>query len=167
MGRPTSSGLPPNPPTNPDLYGLVRGLIRHSGDGAPGPEDVGKVVFDVWVDGYRCVLIHQPGPAAGRVELSPREYEIARMVAKGFPNKMIARVLDISTWTVGTYLRRIFAKLGVSSRAAMVAVVLEAEGLSPPNGLDAKSRHVRGAPAGGHPAGRPAEFVPAGGHRGP
>jgi len=43
------------------------------------------------------------------------------MVARGYPNKTIASVLDISAWTVSTHLRRIFAKLGVSSRAAMVA----------------------------------------------
>jgi DNA-binding CsgD family transcriptional regulator len=47
------------------------------------------------------------------------------MVAKGYPNKVIARVLEISSWTVSTHLRRIFAKLGVSSRAAMVAQLLE------------------------------------------
>jgi DNA-binding CsgD family transcriptional regulator len=57
--------------------------------------------------------------------LSPREQEIARMVARGYPNKTIARVLDISTWTVGTHLRRMFAKLSVGSRAAMVARLLE------------------------------------------
>jgi hypothetical protein len=43
------------------------------------------------------------------------------MVAGGHPNKTIASVLNISSWTVCTYLRRIFAKLGVNSRAAMVA----------------------------------------------
>jgi DNA-binding CsgD family transcriptional regulator len=50
------------------------------------------------------------------------------MVAEGYPNKTIATVLDISSWTVSTYLRRIFAKLDVRSRAAMVARALE-EGL--------------------------------------
>jgi DNA-binding CsgD family transcriptional regulator len=59
------------------------------------------------------------------VVLSPREQEIARMVAKGYPNKMIAAVLEISTWTVSSHLRRIFAKFGVASRAAMVARLLE------------------------------------------
>jgi len=49
------------------------------------------------------------------------------MVAKGYPNKTIAAVLDISSWTVGTHLRRIFAKLGVGSRAAMVAQLLQEE----------------------------------------
>jgi len=55
------------------------------------------------------------------VALSPREQEIVRLVAEGHPNKIIAAELDISAWTVGTHLRRIFAKLGVASRAAMVA----------------------------------------------
>jgi len=47
------------------------------------------------------------------------------MAAEGHPNKIIADVLNISPWTVCTYLRRIFAKLGVTSRAAMVARTLE------------------------------------------
>jgi DNA-binding CsgD family transcriptional regulator len=60
-----------------------------------------------------------------QISFSPREREIARMVAIFHPNKMIAAVLEISSWTVWTHLRRIFAKLGVSSRAAMVARMME------------------------------------------
>ena len=47
------------------------------------------------------------------------------MIAKGYPNKVIASVLDISVWTVSTHLRRIFAKLGVTSRAAMVTAMFK------------------------------------------
>jgi len=47
------------------------------------------------------------------------------LVALGHSNKVIANVLSISSWTVCTHLRRIFAKLGVGSRAAMVAHVAE------------------------------------------
>jgi DNA-binding CsgD family transcriptional regulator len=53
--------------------------------------------------------------------LSPRELQIARLVADGATNHAIARTLDISIWTVSTHLRRIFAKLGVCTRAEMVA----------------------------------------------
>jgi two-component system, NarL family, nitrate/nitrite response regulator NarL len=60
-----------------------------------------------------------------RSTLSPREHEITRLVACGLPNKVIGDMLEISPWTVATYLRRIFIKLGVSSRAAMVARVIE------------------------------------------
>ncbi len=54
--------------------------------------------------------------------ISPRQSaEISRLIAGGYPNKTIAAVLQISSWTVPTHLRRIFAKLGVSSPCAMVA----------------------------------------------
>jgi len=88
--------------------------------GQAGEEGAAEdLLLDVEVDGVRCVLVREPtGP---RVALSPREQEIVRLVAEGHPNKIIAAELDISAWTVGTHLRRIFAKLGVASRAAMVA----------------------------------------------
>jgi DNA-binding CsgD family transcriptional regulator len=63
------------------------------------------------------------------IELSPREKDIARMIASGFPNKTIAASLEISEFTVSTHLRRIFAKLGVSCRAAMVSKWLESHAL--------------------------------------
>ena len=52
--------------------------------------------------------------------LTSRELEIAILVAQGHANKNIAYRLRISEWTVATYIRRIFAKLNVESRAAMV-----------------------------------------------
>jgi DNA-binding CsgD family transcriptional regulator len=52
--------------------------------------------------------------------LTGRELEIAVLVARGYATKNIAYRLQISEWTVATYLRRIFAKLGVYSRAQMV-----------------------------------------------
>jgi DNA-binding CsgD family transcriptional regulator len=84
-----------------------------------------EVLLDTDVAGSRYILIRMSKPGRGRVQLSPREQEIVRMVAKGHPNKVIADVLNISSWTVCTHLRRIFAKLGVGSRAAMVAQLLE------------------------------------------
>ena len=54
------------------------------------------------------------------LRLTSRELEIAALVAHGHANKVIAYRLKISEWTVATYLRRIFLKLGVESRAAMV-----------------------------------------------
>jgi DNA-binding CsgD family transcriptional regulator len=84
-----------------------------------------EVLVDTDVGGSRYLLVRMSKPGRSRVQLSPREQEIVRMVAKGHPNKVIADVLNISSWTVCTHLRRIFAKLGVGSRAAMVAQLLE------------------------------------------
>ena len=52
--------------------------------------------------------------------LSGRELEIAVLVAQGHANKNIAYRLQISEWTVATYICRMFLKLDVKSRAAMV-----------------------------------------------
>jgi DNA-binding CsgD family transcriptional regulator len=79
-----------------------------------------EVLLDADSDGYRYLLIRMRMQACARTHLSPREQEIARMVAAGYPSKAIASVLNISCWTVGTHLRRIYAKLGVNTRAAMV-----------------------------------------------
>ena len=87
-----------------------------------------QVLFDIDVDGNRYLLIKTVPVERGAVALSPREREIVRMVAQGRQNKVIAAVLNISSWTVCTHLRRIFAKLGVTSRAAMVAKVADIEG---------------------------------------
>jgi DNA-binding CsgD family transcriptional regulator len=87
--------------------------------------DAEEILVDAELDGWRYILIRTARPSTPLVQLSPREQEIVRMVAEGHPNKIIAAVLNISTWTVGTHLRRIFAKFGVGSRAAMVARYLE------------------------------------------
>ena len=52
--------------------------------------------------------------------LTSRELQIVTLVAQGYSNKQMANLLHISKWTISTYLRRIFMKLGVDTRAAMV-----------------------------------------------
>jgi DNA-binding CsgD family transcriptional regulator len=59
--------------------------------------------------------------AAGSGTLTARELEIAGLVAGGATNRQIAEALVISERTVGTHLSRIYAKLGISSRAALAA----------------------------------------------
>lgn len=92
-----------------------------------------EVVFDLCVQGVRYTLIRHaeeaPAPPP-HVTLSPREQEIVRLIAKGLPNKAIAAALDISLWTVATHLRRVFSKLGVNSRAEMVARILNDQRLA-------------------------------------
>lgn len=78
------------------------------------------------VNGVRYTLYHSiSSSVASHVSLSPREREIVRLVAKGLPTKAIATTLELSPWTVCTHLRRIFSKLGVKSRAEMVASALQ------------------------------------------
>jgi ATP/maltotriose-dependent transcriptional regulator MalT len=57
--------------------------------------------------------------------LSERELEVLRLVATGKSNREIAAELVISEHTVARHLQNIYAKLGLSSRAAATAFAFE------------------------------------------
>ena len=55
--------------------------------------------------------------------LSPRELQVARLLARGRSNKEIAAELVISQRTAEGHVERILAKLGFTSRAQAAAWV--------------------------------------------
>ncbi|MFJ8230583.1 response regulator [Streptomyces sp. NPDC094448] len=69
------------------------------------------------------VMDHLRG--TGRPSLTDRETDILGQLARGLGNRDIARALFISEATVKTHLGRIYAKLGVDTRAGAVAVAKE------------------------------------------
>jgi DNA-binding NarL/FixJ family response regulator len=80
-----------------------------------------------------------------RLSLSPRELEIMEMVSKGLTNKEIARVIQVSPFTVRNHVRHIIAKLEVGSRTEAVTVaiqqgILMAHDSFPGGGRTGKSR---------------------------
>jgi DNA-binding CsgD family transcriptional regulator len=62
-------------------------------------------------------------PAGGWESLTATERAVSLLVAGGLTNGAVARRLYISPHTVNTHLRHVFAKLGVSNRVALAAVV--------------------------------------------
>jgi DNA-binding CsgD family transcriptional regulator len=77
------------------------------------------------VDGQQCAIVEADQISTADhtdmiSRLTERELQIVKLVASGYPNKLVAKQLHISEWTVSTHLRRIFTKLDVESRAAMV-----------------------------------------------
>lgn len=56
----------------------------------------------------------------GVAPVSPRQAQIACLVARGLTDKEIAAELRISEETVGFHLRRLFERLQVHSRSALV-----------------------------------------------
>lgn len=60
------------------------------------------------------------------VALSPRQGELLRRIANGATNKELAHELRISEATVKTYLKDLYRRLGVPSRAAAVAHAMRA-----------------------------------------
>lgn len=59
--------------------------------------------------------------------LTPAELKVVTLVADGLANKDIARALFLSRFTVETHLKHVFAKLGLSSRAALAAHAVRQE----------------------------------------
>jgi DNA-binding CsgD family transcriptional regulator len=85
--------------------------------------------------GKTVVVVIEP---AGAAELSPlvldlhglteREREITQFLLRGLPTADIARRLFISRHTLGDHIKAIFAKLGVSSRPELTALLLDRAG---------------------------------------
>jgi DNA-binding NarL/FixJ family response regulator len=62
-----------------------------------------------------------------RKNLSPRENEVALLVARGFSNKEVARELELSNTTVKTHVHSILQKLGAKNRYNLIIAHLAAE----------------------------------------
>ena len=67
----------------------------------------------------------QPPPPEEQIELSPRELEIALLVAEGLTNVEVAERLHISRYTVMTHLSNAYGRIGVKSRAALARLVAQ------------------------------------------
>jgi DNA-binding CsgD family transcriptional regulator len=73
----------------------------------------------LWVEKARSELRRTGGRTSAGDELTPSERRIAELVAMGKSNKEVAAQLFITPRTVEGHLTRIYAKLGVRSRAEL------------------------------------------------
>jgi two-component system, NarL family, nitrate/nitrite response regulator NarL len=62
--------------------------------------------------------------AGDQPRLTPREFEVLRMVSEGLTTPEIARQLVLGVATVKSHLQTLYDKLGVSDRASAVAVAM-------------------------------------------
>jgi two-component system, NarL family, nitrate/nitrite response regulator NarL len=96
------------------------------------------------------VRLQEPQPAgngAAPANLTPREWEVLKLLAGGMTQRDIAAHLTISPKTVGTHIEHVLRKLGVHSRTQAVAFVLRQDsgnalGDAPPE----SGRRIPGAP---------------------
>ena len=89
-----------------ELIEAIRELFR---GGSPMTPNIARKVVQSF---------HQPGPpAAGDPVLSEREQQVMDLLAQGYLYKEITDSLAISKGTLHTYIRRIYEKLQVHSRA--------------------------------------------------
>jgi DNA-binding NarL/FixJ family response regulator len=95
-----------------DLIGALREVNT---GGSPMTANIARKV----VKAFHQIAI--PEKEKQTVELSTRESEVLQLLAQGYLYKEIADSLGISLPTVNTYIRRIYEKLHVRSRAQAVA----------------------------------------------
>lgn len=94
--------------------GLINAIREVSVGGSPMTANIARKVVQSFQQ-------HAPAAVAEAAELSPREKEVLDLLARGHLYKEIADALTISLPTVNTYIRRIYEKLHVRSRAQAVA----------------------------------------------
>jgi len=107
---------------------LAKQLITHLIDSdpsidpnAPRRHDPAFILKVQVNDADYLISCSQPKQLPSRVQLTPHEWKIARLVNRGYSDKVIAELLEISPHTVHSHLQHIFLKLGVASRTAMLA----------------------------------------------
>jgi LuxR family maltose regulon positive regulatory protein len=106
-----------------DAGGDIATLLRRVGQQRTLPADVQLLVDTLCDDpGMSAAAVrgsHAPDRAAE--PLSRQELQVLRMLGAGYSNEEIGKALFISTNTVKTHLRHIYAKLDVKTRTAAVS----------------------------------------------
>ncbi|HET6315147.1 MAG TPA: helix-turn-helix transcriptional regulator [Chloroflexota bacterium] len=125
LGRLDSVRYPP--PTAPERYAEDVASARHAlGDDAFAAAWARGEAMSV-DEATRMVLVEQRGAQlvrqsdARRNVLTPREREVATLVARGLSNRQIAEVLVFGERTAEAHVAHCLAKLGLASRTQLAA----------------------------------------------
>lgn len=66
-----------------------------------------------------------------RVNLSPREKELASLIRQGLKNKAISHIMGLTEGTVKVYLSRLYRRLGVADRLELALCGMHDTGFAP------------------------------------
>lgn len=138
---------PTGPVLNADTCGHTEGHIRRGGkeSDSPSAETCAGDHPSTWVS-----TTPAPSRSAAKIlsmprqlaRLTPREQELAALVARGLRNREIAAALVLSERTVHAHVRNILNKLGLTSRAEIAVWSIQhgsLEGSSLQSGAGLKS----------------------------
>lgn len=89
------------------------------------PEHVSVVLHEVSPSELVPAAKQQQSQPPAPTDLTTREIEVLRLLARGLSNAQIAEELVVSQLTVKAHLRSIYSKLGVTSRSAATRYTFE------------------------------------------
>jgi two-component system, NarL family, nitrate/nitrite response regulator NarL len=105
---------------------LARAIVRAvRGESVVADEMTGKLVAAYRDAAATPAQVRQAPPASPLAQLSPREQEILRGIARGSSNKTIARELGIAETTVKIHVQHVLRKLDVASRVQAAVIATE------------------------------------------
>lgn len=136
--RTGADAVPPAPDGGPRVSFLIGGtvcLVVAAGEEGPGDgaECVGHL--ELHARRYRVLAVPAEPPAPCLLDLlTPRELEIALLVASGQDCKSAARQLRISFHTVRVHMGRIYCKLGLHKQTELASLISSRLGTQLPPG---------------------------------
>lgn len=105
---------------------LDRALVLY--DQMSATHDAGRVRARLRTLGVRRRLVSTERPEHGWESMTNAELEVARLVAQGYTNRVVAEQLFVSPHTVNAHLGHLFAKLGVKSRTELAILAAKRDG---------------------------------------
>jgi DNA-binding NarL/FixJ family response regulator len=103
---------------------LVAGIrVVAEGEALLAPSVTKRLISDF--SAARAAKAMEENPPAGLDELTTREMEVFKLIARGMSNSEIARELVVSETTVKTHVARILMKLGLRDRVQAVVLAYE------------------------------------------
>ena len=100
---------------------LLEALREVHAGGSPMSANIARKVVQSVQQQIQRPPAAAPAPASENENRSPREAEVLDLLAQGLLYKEISEKIGVSLPTVNTYIRRIYEKLQVRSRAQAVA----------------------------------------------
>ena len=99
---------------------------------AMNPESGGKSNLNKWIAACSASVFHTrycmlKNKVAKTINLTVREMEVLELVVMGKTNPEIATILDISKFTVNSYMKNMFLKFGTTDRVSTVVAALTHE----------------------------------------
>ncbi len=85
----------------------------------------GQKVFSEEIEPHAATMANMPD------KLTPRQSDVLNLVARGFTNRDVAKILGIGMESVKGYLKTIFQRLNVANRAEAVSIAKDERLLDP------------------------------------